>query len=127
MAGGIFQNEGFHLNPKCIIISIIYALSYWYLPPKKWYILLFILYITYILIAWYDHIYKCQYKLHPTIFPFGKYIYLPFKPPEYQKEYANLPQWKIDIMDKFNHITLWTILMFIIVWIIWKFFINPKK
>ena len=44
-------------NIKCIIISIILALLYWFLPSKNKYVLIFILYITYILIAYYDYIY----------------------------------------------------------------------
>jgi UDP-N-acetylmuramyl pentapeptide phosphotransferase/UDP-N-acetylglucosamine-1-phosphate transferase len=123
MAGGIYKSQPFALNIKCIVISIIFALCYWYLPSKKWYILGFILWVTYIAIAWYDHTYKCKYKLHPTIFPFGKWVYLPFKPKSYQNEYKRLPKWRLKIMDNVNHITLWTLIIifiFMIVWYVYK-------
>jgi hypothetical protein len=47
-------------NIKCIIISIALALFYWYAPPKNKYVLLLILYVTYLLIAYYDFFYDCR-------------------------------------------------------------------
>ena len=44
---------------KCIIISIALALFYWFAPHRNKYVLLFILYFTYLLIAYYDHYYDC--------------------------------------------------------------------
>lgn len=126
MAGGIFKNQPFALNLKCIVISILFALCYWYLPYRKWYILLFILWITYIAIAWYDHYYRCKYKMHPTALPFGRYIYLWLKPPDYQKEYKEFPKWKKSLMDNVDHITLWTILMVLLCVFLWWWF-YPKK
>ena len=41
-------------NIKCIVISICLALAYWLVPHRNKYVLLFILYTTYILIAYYD-------------------------------------------------------------------------
>jgi UDP-N-acetylmuramyl pentapeptide phosphotransferase/UDP-N-acetylglucosamine-1-phosphate transferase len=128
MAGGIFKDQPFALNPKCIVISLIFAIFYWYMPYRKWYILVFILWVTYIAIAWYDDYYKCKYKMHPTIFPFGKYIYLPFKPKSYQNEYKRFPKWKIAIMDKVNHISLWTLLMVLVGGLgIWWFYPRTNK
>lgn len=130
MAGGLYKSQPFALNPKCIVISIIFALFYWFTPYRKWYILVFILWVTYIAIAWYDHFYHCKYKLHPTIFPFGKYIYLPFKPKAYQNEYKRLPKWRIAIMDKVSHITLWTIIMsvmFLITWWVYNKYDKKKE
>ena len=46
-------------NIKCIIISITLALFYWFAPHRNKYVLLFILYFTYLLIAYYDHYYDC--------------------------------------------------------------------
>ena len=114
MAGGIFEGQPFSLNIKCIIITIIFALCYWYLPSKNMYILFFILWITYIAIAWYDYVFKCEYRLQPTIFPFGKYVYLPFKDPEYKKAYDNLPQANIDVMDRVNDVFFWSIIIIVI-------------
>lgn len=114
MAGGIFKGQDFSLNLKCVVITLILAGCYWYLPPKNYYILFFILWITYISIAWYDYIYKCKIRMSPTIFPFGKYIYLPFKDPDYQNEYNNLSEKKIEIMNKINDVFLWSIVLIII-------------
>ena len=47
-------------NAKCIVISILFACFYWFAPSKNKYVLLFILYVTYILIAYYDHFYDCR-------------------------------------------------------------------
>lgn len=127
MAGGIFQEQPFSLNPKCIIITFIFAICYWYLPPKNWYILFFILWITYIAIAWYDYVFKCHYKLKPTIFPLGKYVYLPFKPPDYQKEYKNLSEKKLAVMEKVNDISLWTIIIVSSFFLVRYFMLNKKN
>ena len=47
-------------NIKCIVISICLALAYWLVPHRNKYVLLFILYTTYILIAYYDFFYDCR-------------------------------------------------------------------
>lgn len=47
-------------NIKCIIISLTLAGLYWYLPYRNKYVLLFILYITYLFIAYYDYFYDCR-------------------------------------------------------------------
>jgi|TARA_B110000261_G_C13029111_1_gene335489 hypothetical protein len=47
-------------NIKCIIISLALAALYWFLPSKNKYVLLTILYVTYLLIAYYDHFYDCR-------------------------------------------------------------------
>lgn len=47
-------------NIKCIVFSLILAALYWYLPYRNKYVLLFILYITYLVIAYYDVIYDCR-------------------------------------------------------------------
>ena len=52
-------------NLKCIVISIILAGGYWYLPPKNKWVLAFILYATYLAIAWYDA-YLCERTLTPS-------------------------------------------------------------
>lgn len=126
MAGGIFPNQPFSLNIKCIIITIILALCYWYLPQKNIYVLFTILWITYILIAWYDYVYKCDYKLKPTLFPLGKYIYLPFKPPDYQREYKNLSKEQLDYMEKVNDISLWSIIVIVLFFLV-RYYITHNK
>lgn len=47
-------------NVKCIIISLVLAGLYWYLPYRNKYALLFILYTTYLVIAYYDYFYDCR-------------------------------------------------------------------
>lgn len=91
MAGGLFDDQPFSLNIKCIIFTLLLACGYWYLPQKNVYILLALLYFPYLALAWYDYAYKCQVGLlQPTIFPFGEYVYLPFKPPDYKERYEAL-------------------------------------
>jgi hypothetical protein len=90
MTGGIFPGQPLALNIKCVIFSILIAGGYWYLPHKSIPVLVALLYFPYLALAWYDYIYKCEYKLQPTLFPFGRWLYLPFKPQEYKDEYKNL-------------------------------------
>ena len=65
MAGGIFPNYPFELNPKCIIFSIIIIGLFFYQPPNMniyWKtVAAFILFvISYVLMAWYDYKFECQ-------------------------------------------------------------------
>jgi hypothetical protein len=53
-------------NVKCIIFTLAIAAGYWFLPPRNKWILLFLLYACYIVLAWYDHWYDCQRNLGPT-------------------------------------------------------------
>ena len=71
MAGGIFVNQPFHFNPKCVIFGIILMVSYYFLPPKELILLPLIFIVGYIAMAWYDHIYNCDTKLHSGIAPLG--------------------------------------------------------
>ena len=52
-------------NIKCIVISIFCALFYWYMPHKNKWVLVGILYFTYLAIAWYDE-YLCSRTLTPS-------------------------------------------------------------
>lgn len=91
MAGGLFDDQPFSLNIKCIIFTLLLAGGYWYLPRRNVYVLLALLYFPYLALAWYDYAYKCRAGLlQPTIFPFGEYVYLPFKPPDYKQRYNEL-------------------------------------
>ena len=108
MAGGLFPGQPFALNIKCIIFTAILAGGYWYLPPKNLWILAFLIWFPYIALAWYDYSYNCQDKLKPTLVPFGRYIWLPFKPPGYKAELDKLPPEQIQAMNKLDHIVLWT-------------------
>ena len=111
MAGGIFGGRKFVFNIKCVIFTAILAGGYWTLPPKNLYILFFLLWAPYIAMAWYDYSYDCENKLGPTAVPFGRMIWLPFKPPGYKQAFDDLPPEKIAIMDRVDHVTAWTILV----------------
>ena len=111
MSGGIFPNYPFQFNIKCIIFTIFIAGGYWFLPKKSYFVLLFLLWMPYVALAWYDYSYRCQDKMQPTIVPFGRYIFLPFKPPDYKAEYAKLPPDALKSMDTLDHITGWSLLI----------------
>jgi len=110
MAGGLFAGHPFALNIKCIIFTAILAGGYWYLPHKNLWVLSFLIWFPYIALAWYDYSYDCRDKLKPTLVPFGRYIWLPFKPPGYKEEFNRLPPEQIQAMNKLDHLVLWTAL-----------------
>ena len=121
MSGGIFPNYPFHFNIKCIIFTLFIAGGYWFLPRKNYFVLLFLLWFPYVSLAWYDYSYRCQDKMQPTIVPFGRYIFLPFKPPDYKKAYDKLPPEAIQSMDNLDHIVGWSLLI-IMVYIDYNYF-----
>jgi hypothetical protein len=110
MAGGLFPGHPFALNIKCIIFTAILAGGYWYLPHKNLWVLALLIWLPYIALAWYDYSYDCKDKLKPTLVPFGRYIWLPFKPPGYKEEFDKLPREQIQAMNKLDHLVLWTAL-----------------
>ena len=110
MAGGIFPGQPFEFNIKCIVFTALLAGGYWYLPPKNLWVLAFLLWFPYIAMAWYDYSYQCQLKkLKPTLVPFGRYIWLPFKPQGYKDEFNKMSAEQIQAMDRLDHIVGWTI------------------
>ena len=108
MAGGIFPGYPFSLNIKCIIFTAILAGGYWFAPHKNLWILSYLIWFPYLALAWYDYVYKCQNKLKPTLVPFGRYLWLPFKPPDYKEEFNHLPPEKIQGMILLDHLLLWS-------------------
>jgi hypothetical protein len=126
MAGGIFPNYPFHFNIKCIIFTLVIALGYWYLPTKNIIVFIFLLWLPYIALAWYDYSYKCDFKMMPTILPFARYIFLPFKPPGYKAEFNKLPKNAITAMDTLDHITAFTLLI-ILGAVIFSYFYNRNN
>jgi hypothetical protein len=109
MAGGLFSGHPFAFNWKCIIFTLILAGGYWTLPHKNKWVLAFLLWFPYIALAWYDYSYDCKDKLKPTLVPFGRYIWLPFKPPGYKEEFNKLDPDQIKDMDTMDHLVGWTI------------------
>lgn len=113
MAGGIFPGAPFHFNIKCIIFTACIAGGYWFLPKKNFFVLAILLWLPYIAMAWYDYSYDCRNKLKPTIVPFGRYLWLPFKPKEYQDEFLKMSESQVQAMNTLDHITAWTLLVIV--------------
>jgi len=114
MAGGIFPGAPFRFNIKCVIFTAMLAGGYWLLPPKNYFVLFFLLWFPYIAMAWYDYMYECRNKLGPTIVPFGRYMWLPFKPPQYQAEYNKMSESQIGTMSRVDHVVGWTIVILVL-------------
>lgn len=110
MAGGIFPGKPFAFNLKCIIFTVILAAGYWFAPHKNLWVLAFLIWFPYIALAWYDYSYNCADKLQPTIIPFGRYLWLPFKPPGYKEEFDKMDPEQIKAMDKLDHVVGWSAL-----------------
>jgi len=61
MAGGIFVDQPFHPNPKCLIFGFLLMAAYWFLPAtRNWIMLPVIFVVGYVAMAWYDYLYKCD-------------------------------------------------------------------
>lgn len=109
MAGGLYPGRPFAFNIKCIVFTAAIAGGYWWLPPRSVLTLLFLLWLPYVAMAWYDYMYDCRDKMQPTLFPFGRHLFLPFKPPGYQAEMNKLAQSQLDAMDRLDHVAGWTL------------------
>lgn len=79
MAGGIFVDQPFHPNPKCLLFSAVIMALYWFSPARKnAYLLPVIFILSYVAMAWYDYMYNCDLIMYS-----GKYSGMftsPFKP-----------------------------------------------
>lgn len=65
MAGGIFVDQPYHPNPKCLLFSAIIMALYWFSPAKKNNFLLPVIFtISYVAMAWYDYKYHCDTKMY---------------------------------------------------------------
>lgn len=122
MSGGIFPSRKFNWNIKCIIFTLLIAGGYWFLPHRNIYILFFLLWLPYVSMTWYDYSYDCQDKIQPTLFPFGRYIFLPFKPPGYQEELKKLNKEQIDSMDFLDHNVTWILFICLLFYLAYIFF-----
>jgi hypothetical protein len=61
MAGGIFVDQPYHPNPKCLLFSAIIMGIYWFSPVNKNSLLLPVIFvISYVAMAWYDYMYNCD-------------------------------------------------------------------
>ena len=111
MAGGIYPGRPFSFNVKCIVFTAAVAGGYWWLPPRSWWVLLMLLWLPYVAMAWYDYKYDCRDKMMPTIVPFGRWLFLPFKPAGYKAEYGKMAQGQLDTMNRLDHAVAWTVLV----------------
>lgn len=86
-----YQYQCYHNN---IIINSVWAvltsLVFYYLPKGNKIVLAFLLYVPYLILAWYDYLMNCTFRMNPTIFPFGRFIYLPMKPDPYKRRFDEL-------------------------------------
>jgi hypothetical protein len=91
MGGGLFGTP-LYLNPKCLVFSAFILIVYWLPHPNTIahnIVMGFLLATSaYISLAWYDVLFDCNDKLHPTLF---SWLSKPLKPKEYQNEYDQLP------------------------------------
>ena len=91
MGGGLFGTP-LYLNPKCLVFSFAIILVYWLPhPPTTAHniVMAFLLGTSaYIALAWYDALYDCNDRLRPT---YLGWMSKSFKPPQYAKEYDELP------------------------------------
>lgn len=120
MAGGIFQERPFAWNVKCVVFSAVIAGGYWYLPPKSLYVLVFLLWLPYVSLAWYDYTYDCKDKMQPTLFPLGRYVFLPFKPAGYKQAFDKMSPEQIKKMDELDHVVSWTLAIVVLGALVYK-------
>ena len=123
MAGFPFQH--FSPNIKCIVISLIVILFYWQigvskandplrglLPVKSIPMVIFLLWVTYISVAWYDYLYDvpADRRMKPTLFPLGRIVFMPFKDPQYQETYEKMSPEDKAAMDTFDKFVVYGVL-----------------
>ncbi len=116
MAGGLYPGRPFAFNIKCIVFTLVIAGGYWWLPPRNWLVLGMLLWLPYVAMAWYDHWYDCRDKMSPTIVPFGRKLFLPFKPDPYKHEFRMMAQAQIRQMDRLDHVVGWTLVCVAACW-----------
>ena len=120
MAGGLYPGRPFSFNVKCIAFTAAVAGGYWWLPPRRWWALALLLWLPYVAMAWYDYTYDCADKMQPTIVPFGRWLFLPFKPPGYAAEYRKMAQAQLDAMSRLDHAVGWTVVASVVALALWR-------
>lgn len=64
MAGGIFTDQPFQFNTKCVFFGSTLVAGYWWLGRDPNWIMTGTIFIcSYIAMAWYDHAYSCNLRL----------------------------------------------------------------
>jgi hypothetical protein len=91
MGGGLFGTP-LYLNPKCLVFSAFVLVVYWLPHPTAFShraVSAFLLACSaYVLLAWYDVLFDCNDQLKPTLLG---WMWGWAKPPEYQKQFSELP------------------------------------
>jgi len=116
MAGGLYPGRPFSFNIKCILFTAAVAGGYWFLPRRRLWALALLLWLPYVSMAWYDSLYDCKDRMGPTIVPFGRLLFLPFKPESYKREYAGMAQAQLDSMAALDHAAGWTLVCALASW-----------
>lgn len=116
MAGGVLERP-FSLNVKCIVTSFLVGGGYWFLPKKSYWVLVFLFWVSYVGLSWYDELYDCKNQMKPTLFPLGRLFFLPFKPQSYKTGMENLSERQLALMDRVDHLTVCTLLFCTLVFV----------
>lgn len=121
MAGGLYVGRPFSFNLKCIVFTAAMMGGYWYLPSRRYWVLALLAWLPYVAMAWYDYAYDCHDKMDPTIVPFGRVLFLPFKPQGYKAEYRKMAASQLDTMDSIDHVAAWTLLVLVVATLLIRF------
>lgn len=91
------------------MFTALLSAGYWFAPHKNLLVLIFLLWFPYIALSWYDYAYACRDKLDPTVVPFGRMFWLPFKPKGYKDEFHKMADDQIQTMNRVDHLVGWTV------------------
>jgi hypothetical protein len=81
MAGGIFVDQPYHPNPKCLLFSALIMALYWFSPAQKnGYLMPVIFVLSYVGMAWYDYRYNCDTQMYSGTAPGPNTLDSIFKP-----------------------------------------------
>ena len=103
-----------------ILVTFIISSMLMVLPEKNKYVLVLALYLPYFILAWYDYFMNCSFRMNPTIFPYGRYIYLPIKPPPYKQRFKDLDPIVLENIRNFDKFVTTSIVLSIIIYIVLK-------
>ena len=119
MAGGIFGDRPFALNPKCVLFSLacmgLFLIKPSFPGPISAVISLFVLFwVAYIAMAWYDYYFNCDIvPLRKGTMSLQGKLKPPAHVPEKQDVPVGLPQGKVD--SHRDHIVIYLLHILVIV------------
>jgi hypothetical protein len=104
MAGGIFVDQPFHLNPKCIVFGVALCSAYWYTArpghTQNIFLLPAIFVIAYVAMAWYDYMYECKDIMKSGSSVFGMNTLDAIFKPQYLENSSHKDKDKIMALDQ---------------------------